>query len=159
MTDISIRRASLHDTATLLEFEQHIIAAERSFDSCLKDDPISYYDLKALVLSDSAQVLLAEIDGKIVGSGYAQLRDSRSFLQHDRHAYLGFMYVDPRYRGIGVIECVINALKQWSKSQQVSHFSLEVYADNQRAIRAYEKSGFKKFIVEMSLSDEKREAE
>lgn len=152
MTEISIRRANLDDMCTLLDFEQRIITAERPFDSCLKADPISYYDLKALVLSDEAEVLLAEISGEIVGSGYAQIRQSQPYLQHEQHAYLGFMYVEPNSRGCGVNESIISALKQWSKSRHVHHFSLEVYAGNQRAIRAYEKSGFKMNLVEMCLS-------
>jgi len=152
MTDISIRSANINDMCTLLEFEQHIISVERPYDSSLKDDPISYYDLKELILSETAEVLLAEINYKIIGSGYAQIRESKPYLKHDYHSYLGFMYVDYNYRGNGVNKIILNALKEWSKSKNVNNFSLDVYAENKVAIRAYEKVGFKNNLIEMCMS-------
>ena len=62
------------------------------------------------------------------------------------------MFVDPNYRGQGVNKLILDALKDWSKKQQVFHFSLEVYAGNQGAIRAYEKAGFKSNLIEMTAS-------
>lgn len=152
MIGISIRSANLNDMCTLLEFEQCIIATERLYDNCLKDEPISYYNLKELILSETAEVLVAEIDHKVVGSGYAQIRESKSYLKHDRHSYLGFMYVDPSFRGNGINKLILNYLKEWSQLREVHHLSLDVYAGNQMAIRAYEKSGFKKNLIEMSVS-------
>ncbi|MCP3940553.1 MAG: GNAT family N-acetyltransferase [Desulfobacteraceae bacterium] len=152
MTDIAIRRANLKELSTLLEIEQRIIEAERPFDNELKTESISYYDLEALVLSAKAEVLVAEINNKIVGSGYAEIRKSKSYMKHSYHSYLGFMYVEPTFRGKGINKLILDSLKEWSKSQQIFHFSLEVYADNQVAIRAYEKAGFKSNLIEMSES-------
>ena len=152
MTDIAIRSANLNDMDTLLKIEQNIIAAERPFDNELKTEAISYYDLEALILSVKAEVFVAEIDNKIVGSGYAEIRKSKSYKKHSYHSYLGFMYVEPIFRGKGINKLILDSLKEWSKSQQVFHFSLDVYADNQAAIRAYEKAGFKSNLIEMSVS-------
>jgi len=152
MTDIAIRSASLNDIDTLLEIEQRIIEAERAFDSELKSKSISYYDLRALILSANAEVIVAEIGNKIIGSGYAEIRTSKPYKKHNYHSYLGFMYVDPTFRGKGINKLVLDSLKEWSKSQQVFHFSLDVYADNQAAIRAYEKAGFKSKLIEMSVT-------
>jgi ribosomal protein S18 acetylase RimI-like enzyme len=152
VTDIAIRSANLSDMDSLLEIEQRIIEAERPFDNELKTESISYYDLEALILSAKAEVLVAEIDSKIVGSGYAEIRKSKSYKKHSYHSYLGFMYVEPTFRGKGINKLVLDSLKEWSKSQQVFHFSLDVYADNQVAIRAYEKAGFKSNLIEMSVS-------
>jgi ribosomal protein S18 acetylase RimI-like enzyme len=152
VTDIAKRIANLDDMVTLLEFEQQIIAAERPFDNELKNEPISYYDLEALILSAKAEVFVAETDNKIVGSGYAEIRKSKSYKKHSYHSYLGFMYVEPAFRRKGVNKLILDALKEWSNSQQVFHFSLDVYADNKAAISAYEKAGFKSNLIEMSLS-------
>ena len=152
MTDIAIRSANLNDMDTLLKIEQNIIAAERPFDNELKTESISYYDLEALILSAKAEVFVAEIDNKIVGSGYAEIRKSKSYKKHSYHSYLGFMYVEPTFRGKGVNKLVLDALIEWSKSQQAFHFSLDVYADNQVAIRAYEKAVFKSNLIEMSVT-------
>lgn len=147
-----IRTATLDDMEILLEFEQGIVKAERPFDPMLKADPISYYDLKELVLSSQAEVLVAQYQNKIVAAGYAQIRPSKPYLKHSFHSYLGFMYVEPDYRGKGINKLILNALKKWSETQNVDHFVLTVYADNDIAIRAYEKAGFKKDLIEMTLS-------
>ena len=152
MADIAIKSANLNDMGTLLEIEQRIIEVERPFDNELRTESISYYDLEALILSSKAEVLVAEINNKIVGSGYAEIRKSKSYLKHRYHSYLGFMYVEPTFRGKGINKLILDSLKEWSKSQQVFHFSLDVYADNQVAIRAYEKAGFKSNLIEMSVS-------
>lgn len=136
----------------LLEMEQLIIAAERPFDAGLKAESISYYNLEELILSVSAEVLVAEKSNVIVGSGYAEIRNSKPYMKHNVHSYLGFMYVKPKFRGKGINKLLLNSLKEWSKSQQVFNFILDVYADNQPAIRAYEKSGFKSNLVEMTMS-------
>lgn len=152
MTDIEIRSANLDDLEQLLAIEQHIIEVERPFDQQLKDKSITYCDLKELVLSDRAEVVVAEHDKKIIGSGYAKICQSKPYLKHSHHAYLGFMYVEPDFRGRGVNKLVLDSLKEWSKNHQIFHFNLEVYAGNESAIRAYEKAGFKRNLVEMTVS-------
>ena len=102
MTDITIRSASIDEIENLLEIEQKIIEIERAFDSELKTESITYCDLEALVLSTKAEVLVAEVGNKIVGTGYAEIRKSKSYIKHSHHSYLGFMYVDPEFRGKGL---------------------------------------------------------
>jgi len=151
MDDITYRSATLEDLPTLLEFEQGIILAERPFDTTLKPDPISYYDLKELILSKKAEVLVAEHNNVLIGSGYAKIMTSKPYHTHAQHAYLGFMYVKPNYRGQGVIQNITEGLKNWSRANHVFEARLEVYNDNASAIKAYEKSGFTKNLVEMRM--------
>ena len=56
----TIRPAKLTDLQTLLTFEEGIINTERTFDSTLKQGEIHYYDLGELIMSDLAEVLVAE---------------------------------------------------------------------------------------------------
>lgn len=152
MHSIITRPATLADLATLLQFEQGIVTAERPYDSTLKAGEIHYYDLKALVLSPEAEVIVAEVGTEIVGSGYAQLRSAKDYLKHERFAYLGFMYVKPEFRGQGVNKMVLDALVAWSKSQGIAEIRLEVYAENIAAKRAYEKAGFTPNLLEMRMN-------
>ena len=158
MDDITIRKASMNDLIQLLVFEQDLIKTERPFDSTLKPDPINYYDLKSLLTSPLAEVVVAETDNKIIASGYARIDKSKPFLKHSHHAYLGFMYVVPEYRGQGINKKIMDVLKDWAVSQNITEFSLEVYYDNISAIKAYEKIGFSRYILEMryNLDDEKK---
>ena len=158
MSEVKIRKASLVDLEQLLGFEQDLIKAERPFDPTLKPDPINYYDLKSLLTSPLAEVLVAEADNKVIASGYARIDKSKPFLKHTTHAYLGFMYVLPEYRGQGINKQIMDALKDWAVSKNITEFRLEVYYDNISAIKAYEKIGFSKYILEMrfNLDDDKK---
>lgn len=152
MNNITIRPATLEDLPILYEFEQGIIKAERPFDPTLKSGHINYYDLKALTESDQAEVVVAEVAGEVVASGYAHIQNGKDFQSHDQFAYLGFMFVKPDNRGKGIITQILDELKSWSQSRGINEIRLEVYHDNEPAVRAYEKAGFKKHMVEMRLS-------
>lgn len=151
MEKINLRRASLRDKYVLLEFEQKVLEAERPFNSTLKSTDTFYYDLDDLLTSNKSHLLVAESKGTVVGSGYAQIRESKQSLTHDYHSYFGFMYVTPEYRGHGINKMIIHELIQWSKSQGISDCYLDVYCENEAAIRAYEKVGFEKSMIEMKL--------
>ena len=152
MSDLIIRAAVQADLPILKEFEQGIIATERPFNDSLKSEYICYYDIGALIDSENSSVLVAEDDGMIVGSGYARIRESKAHLTHDFHVYLGFMFVAPTHRGRGINQLVIQSLISWGKSQGMQDFYLEAYAQNNSALRAYEKLGFKASLLEMKLS-------
>ena len=47
------------------------------------------------------------------------------------------MYVDPAHRGKMVNKKIIDALKEWSLSQNMTEMVLDVYCENAVAIRAY----------------------
>lgn len=151
MSTIQFRVATLTDLPILLQFEQGIITAERPFDPTLKPDPISYYNLEELILSDKAEVIVAETNSKIIASGYAKILQGKPYHTHYNYAYLGFMFVRPEYRGKGIIQGIVNQLKKWAKANALTEIRLEVYDDNASAIRAYEKSNFKKHMIEMRM--------
>lgn len=151
MDNVKLRTATLDDIDVLLAFEQGVITAERPFDVTLGADPITYYNLEELILSDDASIIVAEIEGKIVGSGYALQKPARHYLNHEFYSYMGFMFTLPQYRGRGVNTKIIERLKLWSDSKGLKEIRLTVYDENHGAIRAYEKVGFKKHIIEMRL--------
>jgi ribosomal protein S18 acetylase RimI-like enzyme len=151
MTEIITRKASPDDLDTLLRFEQGVIAAERPFDSTLQTGPIHYYDIPGMISAAHIELLVAVSNGQVVGSGYARIESAQHYLQHSRYAYLGFMYTDPAYRGLGINRKIINALKSWVLDQHVTELRLEVYVNNAAAIRAYEKAGFSNHLLQMRM--------
>ncbi len=149
MENIIIRKAESTDLEALLAFEQAIVATERPFDETLKDGEIHYYDLKQMIASPDVEVVVAELNDEIIGSGYARIQSSKAYLKHQQHAYLGFMYVKPEYRGKGINKQIIEALEQWCRQKNITEIRLEVYSDNTPAIKAYEKIGFTRNLIEM----------
>lgn len=149
---VTIREATLGDLPTLLEFEQGVIEAERPMDAGLKLGPINYYDIERLITSSDIRLAVAEIDSTLVGCGYARLEEAKPYLQYDRQAYLGFMYVRPDFRGRGINQFILDDLYRWTLSRGVTEVCLEVYPTNTAAIRAYEKVGFKPYLLQMHLT-------
>lgn len=149
---ISIRKALDSDLESLLQMEQGVIAAERPFDPTIKENPISYYDLRLMLSNPKALILVATVgDDTIVSCGYALEKEARPYLNHETYAYLGFMFTLPAYRGRGINAMIISELKQWAVDKGLGEVRLTVYSDNEPALRAYEKVGFKRHIIEMRL--------
>jgi len=151
LANIKYRQASIDDLARLLELEQNIIDYERPFDPFIKESNAKYYDVEKLISASESCLIVAESDSEIIGSGYAQIRPSKSCHTHDNHCYLGFIYLEPEYRGVALGGRMLEDLKDWGLSQGVKNFHLDVYSENKPAIRAYEKMGFKKVTVKMEL--------
>ena len=151
MHQIIIRKAHPNDLEKLLEFEQAIITAERPFDPTLKAEKIHYYDIEKMISAPHIQIVVAEIDLELIGSGYARIEAAKPYLNHLNYAYLGFMYTVANHRGKGVNAKIIEALKKWCILQDVFEMRLDVYNDNTSAIKAYEKVGFKKHLINMRM--------
>ena len=146
---IRIRPAVPSDLETLLLFEQGIISAERPFDVTLGQGEIHYYDLARMMTAPHIELLVAEINGELAGSGCARIEDAKPYLQHKQHAYLGFMYVVPEHRGKGINKMIVEALEKWSASKGITELRLDVYVENSPAIKAYEKAGFERHLLNM----------
>lgn len=149
--EIVIREATLGDYETLLRFEQGVISAERPFDPTLRKGAIHYYDIGQLIASPDVHLIVAEDGTFLTGCGYARIEPARPFLKHQAYAYLGFMYIDPAYRGKGVNRMIIDALRSWCLSREITEMRLEVYHGNTSALRAYEKAGFTRHMIEMRM--------
>jgi len=59
--------------------------------------------------------------------------------------------VAPAHRGKGINKKIMDGLKDWVRSQNITELRLDVYHDNISAIKAYEKIGFTKHMIEMRL--------
>ena len=153
MKDFVTRSATLEDLDTLLKFEQALIEAERPFDPTIRKGHIHYYDIRELIESaDSEVVVVVDDSDQILASGYALIKKARQYLDHEYYTYLGFMYTLPDFRGQGLNRMVIATLRKWSDSKGISEIRLTVYNGNAAAVKAYEKVGFQKHIVEMRLT-------
>jgi len=151
MSAIFIREAKPADLNVLLEFEQGIVSWERPFDDTLNEGEIHYYDLEAMIVADDVYVVVAESEGRVVGSGYARIEPGKAYQKFRQYAYLGCMYVLPEFRGRGVNAMVLDELTAWCRSENITEIRLEVYHNNHTAIKAYEKAGFKPTLTWMRL--------
>ena len=150
--DISIRRATNADLPKLAEFLQFLVDAERPFDPTLKEGEIFYYNVEEFISDAKSELLVIDYKHQIIGCGYAQIRSAKPYQRFESFGYLGFMYVSPDFRGKGLNNLLLNDLKKWVLSQGITEVRLEVYAENEAAVRAYEKAGFKQILTTMRCS-------
>lgn len=148
---MNIREATIADLEVLFGFQQGVILTERPFDPTIKDDPITYYDIEAMIVAPDTALYVAEVGDQIVGCGYAQVRTAKPYFTPEKYGYMGFMYVRSAYRGKGVNQAVINALKQWCIRRGLTELRLSVYSENIAAIQAYKKVGFAPLLIEMRM--------
>lgn len=152
ISEIRIRPAEMRDLETLLEFEQGVIETERPFDPTLRKGFIHYYDLEEMIRASHIHFVVAETGTAIIASGYVRIETAKPYLDHSTRGYLGFMYTHPSWRGKGLNKLIIDELKQWSKQQNLKELRLDVYFDNEKAIKAYEKSGFTRHMIHMRMN-------
>ncbi|OMQ10004.1 GNAT family N-acetyltransferase [[Flexibacter] sp. ATCC 35103] len=145
----NIRTATNADLPVLEKFLQILVEAERPFDPTLKEGEIFYYDIKELITDPATEIMVVEYDNEIIGSGYAQIRPGKPFEKHESFGYLGFMFVSPEFRGKGINGLLLNALQKWILSHGITEVRLQVYDENEAAVKAYEKAGFKKLFTTM----------
>lgn len=148
-----VREARRDDYDSLAVLEQKVIDAERPYNPSLKEKNAYYYDIEKLISDQSSRLVVGEVSGDIIATGYVQVRKSKPALDHDSHGYLGFMYVAEEYRGLGFNKVILRDLVSWGQQQGVTNFYLDVYAENNSAVRAYEKFGFRGSLLEMKLDN------
>ncbi len=88
--------------------------------------------------SPTLRILVAELDGQIIGEGALHLYEGRR-----KHVGSLGMAVDESYQGLGVgtklMEALMDLADNWYNLVRVE---LQVYTDNAAGIRLYEKFGF-----------------
>ncbi len=147
-----MRPAVLKDLPVLDRFLQGIIEAERPMDPTLKDDYIIYYDLESYIKKSDTYVVVVEKESEIVGSGYGQIRENKDYFKYPYYGYIGFMFTEEAHRGQGVAKMIIDYINLWFKNRNISEVRLTVYDKNPPAIRAYQKAGFEKHLLEMRMN-------
>lgn len=151
MIEIKFRKAQIVDLPILYEFEQGIVLAERPFDPTLSDGHINYYDIKAMIENSDTEVVVALDGDTIIASGYVKIKKAKPYQEFDNYAYVGFMYVRPKYRGQGISQKLLEQLKSWAKDKNLTELRLEVYDGNESAVKAYQNFGFTNNLIEMRM--------
>ena len=147
-----VRKAKPEDLPVLIEFMKGLVEAERPMDPTIKDGHVVYYDLSEIMGNDNSDLYVVELNNELVASGYAKIKEDRPYLKHDKQGYLGFMFVPEKHRGNGYNKLIMDVLLKWCKARHIDEIRLDVYEDNPSAIRAYEKVGLKKHLINMRMN-------
>ncbi|NVK57919.1 MAG: GNAT family N-acetyltransferase, partial [Alteromonadaceae bacterium] len=67
-----VREARDGDYASLVALEQKVIAAERPYNTSLKKEDAYYYDIEKLISDHDSRLVVGEVSGAIIATGYVQ---------------------------------------------------------------------------------------
>lgn len=145
MENIIYREPVVEDAEEIVAFYNYV-GGETSYLSFEKDEyPLSVEAQRESIIStnDSPNntMLLAIADGKIIGIGTI----SSSWKIKARHEGELGIVVAKAYQGQGIGSHIIQSLIDWSKGNGITtRIKLDTRADNDYAVRLYEKFGFEK---------------
>lgn len=102
-------------------------------------------------ISRSGVILVAEVDGRIVGAIGGYIIGSMENIEGERYGFIEFLIVDEGYRGMGVGRNLLVSLIDKLKGRGVSEVYLEVDPRNEAALSLYKSLGFTVSYLTMSL--------
>src|SRR5687768_7112810 len=150
---VVVRRATVDDAPTIADFALKLFAQHCEYD------PVRFADLSnregaawfygEQTKARDAAVLVAEMEGKLVGFAYLQYEERNYAELIESAAWLHDIYVDEASRGTHIGTALIEAAKAAAKCLGGNKLMLTVAARNQFAREFFEQLGFKTTMVEM----------
>jgi ribosomal protein S18 acetylase RimI-like enzyme len=152
---VTVRRANLEDARTIAELSLKLVVQHRGYDSrrftqLASLEQAEWFYSKQTSASDAA-VLVAELEGKIVGFAYIEFeaKDYANLLENA--AWLHDIYIDETTRGHSVGKLLIEKSVEVTEELGADKLMLSVAAKNEYAREFFERNGFRKTMVEMML--------
>jgi RimJ/RimL family protein N-acetyltransferase len=138
---VAVRRGEPGDAAALVALADAVGSEPEGWllsDASWRNVSDERRYLRALRRHPDGTVLVAEVDGVIVG----RLSVSRDPNPSRRHvADLGLM-VASRQRRRGVGSALLAAVEEWARAAGITKLELHVFPHNEAAIALYEKAGY-----------------
>lgn len=119
-----------HDLAAMEGFQERYMAA--TFASA----------------DEGAQTLVAcSSDGRRLG--YVHMRPSKDGVTDEPCGYVSLLALEKDAEGAGIARRMIEAAEAWARARGYRFLSLDVFADNRRAVEFYERRGFRTETLRM----------
>jgi GNAT superfamily N-acetyltransferase len=152
---VTVRRAVSEDVRTIAELAIKLVVQHQEYDSrrfsrLATEKQAEWFYGKQTEANDAA-VLVAELDGKIVGFAYVQFdaKDYANLLENA--AWLHDIYIDKAARGFNAGKLLIENSIEVAKELGADKLMLSVAAKNNFAKDFFERNGFRLTMVEMML--------
>ena len=141
-----IERARPEDAAALLDYLKIVGGETENLSFGAKGVPLSVEEEQNYLLaqcgsSDNAQYL-AKVDGEIIGTASLNRKSNR---MHHRGVF--GISLKKAWWGCGAASALTEAILAFARKNGFEQLNLEVRSSNARAIRLYEKYGFRKLCT------------
>ena len=154
--DIAVRRATKEDAAIVAEFAMKLVEQHHEYDPDRFAMLASVEGMKwfygGQADAKDAAVLVAEIDGKVVGFAYVTYVETDYLDLAVFAAQLQDIYVEESGRRSGAGKALVDAAVKVAKEFGASKLILSVAAKNVIGRDFFEKCGFRPTMTEMTLN-------
>lgn len=96
---------------------------------------------------NSSNIYIAEKDGHCLG--YIELKEWIDYFSREKQGYISALAVSEDFEGMGVGKFLLEKAEEWCKQKGYKELVLQVFSQNKKAIKLYEKSGYKPDCVVM----------
>lgn len=149
--ELILRKATFADLSALLEIAQTSFL--QAFTEGNKPENVQAYLAQAFTSvqlekewrNPASTFLLASLEGKLVGYTKVNLAAAQSDVQDPESLEVARLYTVEEVWGKGVGQFLLDAAIEFAKEKGKTYVWLGVWEHNARAIRFYEKNGFKAF--------------
>jgi len=138
MNDV-VRRADLGDLGQLVEFT---ISEAREAEGVSKEPEKAREGIRAALEDESFALywVVQSEDNEILGN--VSVIKEWSNWSAGYFWWIQSMFIKPEYRGRGLLEMLIQTVRESARQSNALEVRLYVHKDNARAIKAYKKTGF-----------------
>lgn len=109
---------------------------------------------------EKSLVIVAEIEGKVVGQLYAYVDDfdETPLATACHRVEIGEISVLPKYKRQGIGTMLMKEAERWARKKKIVDLSVLTYDYNKEAIKFYEQNGYKKYSIKLEKKlDSKKE--
>ena len=137
---INIRPYQTEDTQAILDIVNHSIL----YSTALYDYTVRNYEQQRLILEEKISkkfpVIIAEIEGKVVGFGmYSEFRFREAYQYTVEHS----VYLNENFQGKGIGKLLLGKLITLAREQKLHTMIGVIDSENQDSIEFHKKFGFK----------------
>lgn len=156
MPDLTIRLATPRDESALGRYGGALMRQHHALDPdrfILTERPEAGYGrfLVSQIGDPDGVVLVAERAGEVVGYVYAGFEPMSWKELRAACAYVHDVFVDPGARQQGIASRLMRAAIEWAAAKGLPRVVLASAAGNEPAQRLFERLGFRRTMVEMTL--------
>ncbi|VVB75025.1 Mycothiol acetyltransferase [uncultured archaeon] len=152
---MNIRPAKIKDLNVLTNLFLDLIKNEKSIAPAFKTldresiPGIRKYTKKCINSKSNSFLLLAEINEKVAGFIYCQIKNRPKIYTVKKIGYVSDLFVVKKYRKRSVGKSLMNEAIKLFKSKKIKHICLSMLSGNKNALAFYESLGFKEFKKEL----------
>ncbi|GIW13050.1 MAG: hypothetical protein KatS3mg062_0489 [Tepidiforma sp.] len=107
-------------------------------------------DLRARLGRGTATALVAEVAGGLAGFITGAIESAGPDRLPERHATIGYLWVEPPFRRQGIARALVEGIAQWASAiDGISHFEMPVLSADETAARFWAALGFRPFITRL----------